>query len=44
LRHGDAFSKTPSRSTQRETMKAGAKPIEVVRVRITDAGREAIEE
>ena len=29
---------------QRETMKAGAKPIEVVRVRITDAGREALKE
>jgi hypothetical protein len=31
-------------TAQRETMKAGAKPIEVVRVRITDNGRKAIEE
>jgi hypothetical protein len=30
-------------TTERETMKAGAEPIEVVRVRITDAGRSAIE-
>ena len=30
-------------TAERETMKAGAKPIEVVRVRITDAGRQAIE-
>jgi hypothetical protein len=29
---------------ERETMKAGVRPIEVVRVRITDAGRKAIEE
>jgi capsid protein len=27
---------------ERETMTAGAKPAEVVRVRITDAGREAL--
>jgi hypothetical protein len=31
-------------STQRETVKAGAKPVEVVRVRITAAGRKAIEQ
>jgi hypothetical protein len=31
-------------TAERETMKAGAKPIEVVRVRITDNGRKAIEE
>jgi hypothetical protein len=31
-------------TAQRETMKAGAKPVEVVRVRITDAGREALKE
>jgi len=29
---------------ERETMKAGAKPVEIVRVKITDLGREAIEE
>jgi hypothetical protein len=29
---------------ERETMKAGVRLIEVVRVRITDAGRKAIEE
>jgi hypothetical protein len=29
---------------ERETMKAGAKPVEVVRVHITTAGRKAIEE
>jgi hypothetical protein len=31
-------------TAERETMKAGAKPVEVVRVRITDNGRKAIEE
>jgi hypothetical protein len=31
-------------TAERQTMKAGAKPVEVVRVRITAAGREAIEE
>jgi hypothetical protein len=31
-------------TAERETMKAGAKPIEIVRVRITDNGRKAIEE
>jgi hypothetical protein len=31
-------------TAERETMKAGAKPIEVLRLRITAAGREAIEE
>jgi len=31
-------------ATERETMKAGAKPVEIVRVKITDLGREAIEE
>jgi hypothetical protein len=31
-------------TAERETMKAGAKPIEVVRVKITAAGRSAIEE
>jgi hypothetical protein len=31
-------------TAERETMKAGAKPFEVVRVRITDNGRKAIEE
>jgi hypothetical protein len=31
-------------TAERETMKAGAKPIEVARLRITAAGREAIEE
>jgi len=29
---------------ERETMKAGAKPVEVVRLQITAAGRKAIEE
>ena len=29
---------------KRETMSAGAKPVEVVRLRITDAGRKAVEE
>ena len=29
---------------ERETMKAGAKPVDVVRLRITAAGRKAIEE
>ena len=29
---------------ERETMKAGAKPVEVVRLQITGAGRKAIEE
>jgi hypothetical protein len=29
---------------ERETMKAGAKPVEVVRFQITTAGRKAIEE
>jgi hypothetical protein len=29
-------------TAERETMKAGAKPIDIVRVRITDAGREAV--
>jgi len=29
---------------ERETMKAGAKPVEVVRVQINTAGRKAIEE
>jgi hypothetical protein len=28
---------------EREVMKAGGKPIEVVRIKITEAGREAIE-
>lgn len=31
-------------TAERETMKAGVKPIEVVRLRITAAGREAVEE
>ena len=31
-------------TAERETMKAGAKPVEVVRLRITAAGRKAIEE
>jgi len=31
-------------TAERETMKAGAKPVEVVRFRITAAGRGAIEE
>ena len=31
-------------TAEQETMKAGAKPVEVVRVRITDAGRKEIEE
>jgi hypothetical protein len=31
-------------TAERETMKAGAKPVEIVRIRITDAGRKAIEE
>ena len=31
-------------TTERETMKAGAKPVEVVRVRVTDDGRRASEE
>jgi hypothetical protein len=31
-------------TAERETMKAGAKPVEVVRLRITAAGRTAIEE
>ena len=31
-------------SAEHETMKAGVRPIEVVRVRITDTGRSAIEE
>jgi len=31
-------------TAERETMKAGVKPIEVVRLRITAAGRTAIEE
>jgi hypothetical protein len=31
-------------TAQRQTVKAGGKPIEVVRIRITDAGRKAIEE
>jgi capsid protein len=30
-------------TAERETMKAGAKPVEVLRVRVTDAGRRAIE-
>jgi len=30
-------------TAERETMKAGAKPVEIVRIRITDAGRRAIE-
>jgi hypothetical protein len=30
-------------TAERESMKAGAKPVEIVRVRITDAGRSAIE-
>jgi hypothetical protein len=31
-------------TAERETMKVGAKPVEVVRLRITIAGRKAIEE
>ena len=31
-------------TAERETMKAGVKPVEVVRLRITAAGRKAIEE
>ena len=31
-------------TAERETMKAGAKPVEVVRLQITAAGRRAIEE
>jgi hypothetical protein len=31
-------------TAERETMKAGAKSVEIVRVRITDDGRRAIEE
>jgi hypothetical protein len=31
-------------TAERETMKAGIKPVEAVRLRITAAGREAIEE
>jgi hypothetical protein len=31
-------------TAERKTMKAGVKPIEIVRIRITDAGRQAIEE
>jgi hypothetical protein len=31
-------------TAERETMKVGAKPVEVVRLRITTAGRKAIEE
>jgi len=31
-------------TAERETMKNGAKPVEVVRLRITAAGRTAIEE
>jgi hypothetical protein len=31
-------------TAERETMKAGAKPIDVVRLQITAAGRKAIEE
>ena len=31
-------------TSERETMQAGAKPVEVVRLRITAAGRKAIEE
>jgi hypothetical protein len=31
-------------TAERETMKAGAKPVEVVRLRITAAGQKAIEE
>ena len=31
-------------TAERETMKAGAKPVEVVRFQITTAGRKAIEE
>ena len=31
-------------TAERETMKAGAKPVEVVRLQITAAGRKAIEE
>jgi hypothetical protein len=31
-------------TAERETMKAGIKPVEVVRLRITAAGRKAIEE
>jgi len=31
-------------TAERETMKAGAKPVEVVRLQITGAGRKAIEE
>jgi capsid protein len=31
-------------TAEREFMNAGAKPVDVVRVRITDAGRRAIEE
>ena len=30
-------------TAERETIKAGAKPVEIVRIRITDAGRRAIE-
>jgi hypothetical protein len=30
-------------TAERETMKVGAKPVEVLRVRVTDAGRRAIE-
>jgi hypothetical protein len=31
-------------TAQRETVKAGGKSVEVVRIRITDAGRKAIED
>jgi hypothetical protein len=31
-------------TAERETMKAGAEPVEVVRLQITAAGRKAIEE
>ena len=31
-------------TAERETMKAGGKTIEVIRIRITDVGRRAIEE
>jgi hypothetical protein len=30
-------------TAERETLKAGAKPVEVLRIRVTDAGRRAIE-
>jgi hypothetical protein len=36
--------RTELATAERQTMKAGAKPVEVVRVRITAAGRKAIEE